>query len=75
MPFAPGQRNLDEDSSPSFCAGRKLGAVEQALLWTLLHEDPGCPSRVLLDQIAQPNFRTLLSKILCPCGVAVLFRH
>jgi hypothetical protein len=53
MQFAPSQRHLDEDSSPSFCAGRKLGAVEQALLWTLLHEDPECPSRVLLDQVAQ----------------------
>ena len=53
MPFAPSQRNLDADASPFFCAGRKLGAVEQALLWTLLHEDPECPSRVLLDQVAQ----------------------
>src|SRR5215831_10196323 len=53
MQCAPSQRHLDEDASPSFCAGRKLGAVEQALLWTLLHEDPECPSRVLLDQVAQ----------------------
>src|SRR5215471_10817713 len=52
MPFAPSQRNLDADASPFFCAGRKLGAVEQALLWTLLHEDPACPSRVLLDKVA-----------------------
>jgi hypothetical protein len=53
MQFAPSQRTLDERSSPSFCAGRKLGEVEQALLWTLLQEDPACPSRVLLDQVAQ----------------------
>jgi hypothetical protein len=53
MPFALGQRNLDEGSSPSFCAGRKLGEVEQALLWTLLHEDPQCPSRVLRDKVVQ----------------------
>src|SRR5262245_16738397 len=52
MQFALSQRNLDEGSSPSFCAGRKLGAVEQALLWPLLHEDPACPSRVLLDKVA-----------------------
>src|SRR5713101_1166105 len=53
MQYAPSQRNLDEDASPSFCAGRKLGEVEQALLWTLLQEDPACPSRVLLDKVAQ----------------------
>ena len=53
MQFAPSQRTLDERSSPSFCAGRKLGEVEQALLWTVLQEDPACPSRVLLDQVAQ----------------------
>jgi hypothetical protein len=64
MQFALSQRNLDEGSSPSFCAGRKLGAVEQALLWTLLHEDPTCPSRVLLDKVA-----TLQSPI------AVSIRH
>jgi hypothetical protein len=34
MQFARNQRNLDEGASPSFCAGRKLGVVEQALLWT-----------------------------------------
>jgi hypothetical protein len=64
MQFALSQRHLDEGSSPSFCAGRKLGAVEQALLWTLLHEDPACPSRVLLDKVA-----TLQSPI------AVSIRH
>src|SRR5712691_13361984 len=53
MPLAPNQRNLAAGSSPSFCAGRKLGEVEQALLWTLLHEDPACPSRALLDKIAR----------------------
>ncbi len=53
MPLTPSQRTLDEDASPSFCAGRKLGEVEQALLWTLLHEDQECPSRVLLDKVGQ----------------------
>jgi hypothetical protein len=53
MHLTPGQRNLTEDSSPAFYAGRKLGEVEQALLWTLLHEDPECPSRGLLDKVAQ----------------------
>jgi len=53
MPLAPSQRTLAEDASPAFDAGRKLGAVETALLWTLLHEAPECPSRVLLDKVAQ----------------------
>jgi hypothetical protein len=53
MHFALCQPNLAEGASPSFCAGRKLGDVEQALLWTLLREDPQCPSRVLLDKVAE----------------------
>ena len=55
MQLALSQRNLDEGSSPAFCAGRKLGEVEQALLWSLLQEDPSSPSRVLLDKIAQTH--------------------
>ena len=46
MPLAPSQRPLAEEASPAFEAGRKLGAVETALLWTLLHATPECPSRV-----------------------------
>lgn len=53
MQLAPSQRHLDACVRPSFCAGRKLGDVEQALLWTLLQEDPACPSRVLLDKVAR----------------------
>jgi len=53
MQLALSQRNLDEGTSPSFCAGRKLGEVAQALLWNLLHEDPSSPSRVLLDKVVQ----------------------
>jgi hypothetical protein len=53
MHLAPSQRTLDEGSSPSFCAGRKLGDVAKALLWTLLHEDPEGPSQVLLNTVAQ----------------------
>lgn len=52
MQLALSQRNRDEGSSPAFCAGRKLGDLEQALLWSLLHEDPSSPSRVLLDKVA-----------------------
>ena len=53
MHLTRSKGTLDEGSSPSCCAGRKLGDVEQALLWTLLHEDPACPTRVLLDKVAQ----------------------
>jgi hypothetical protein len=53
MQLALSQRTLDESPSPAFCAGRKLREVEQALLWTLLHADPECPSRALLDQVAR----------------------
>src|SRR5881398_352748 len=52
MPYAPRQRPLDVGASPSFCAGHKLGEVVQALLWTLLQEEPACPSRALLDKAA-----------------------
>jgi hypothetical protein len=52
MHLAPSQRNLTEDVSPAFSAGRKLSELAQALLWTILHEDPGCQSRVLLDKVA-----------------------
>ena len=50
MPLTRSQRTLDDDRSPDFYAGRKLGEVEQALLWSLLQEEPECPSRVLLDK-------------------------
>ena len=53
MHLAPSQRHLTEDLRPAFSAGRKLSEIAQALLWTLLHENPSSPSRVLLDQVAQ----------------------
>jgi hypothetical protein len=51
MHLAPSQRNLTEDLRPAFSAGRKLSEIAQALLWTMLQEDPGCQSRVLLDKV------------------------
>ncbi len=53
MQLTQSQRTLNDDLRPDFYAGRKLGEVEQALLWSLLHEEPECPSRVLLDKAAQ----------------------
>jgi hypothetical protein len=61
MPLAPEQCNFDADVSPSFCAGRKLRQVEQALLWTLLQEEPECPSRVLLDKAARRQIQIEVS--------------
>ena len=52
MHLAPSKRSLTEDAHPLFCAGRKLSDMDKALLWNLLHEDPECPTRVLLDKIA-----------------------
>ena len=53
MQLIRSQSNLAEEPSPAFYPGRKLSEVEQALLWSVLHEDPECPSRVLLDKISQ----------------------
>jgi hypothetical protein len=61
MQLALRQRTLDEDASPSFCAGRKLGEVEQALLWPLLQEDPACPSQVLLDKAMRQHIPIAVS--------------
>ena len=47
------QRALYDESSPAFCAGRKIGEVEQAHLWKLLNEDTECPSRVLLEKVVR----------------------
>jgi hypothetical protein len=53
MQLPQSQRTLDDNTSPDFYAGRKLGEIEQALLWNLLQKEPECPSRVLLDKAAQ----------------------
>ncbi len=55
MPVALTQPTLNLPSSPSLCAGRKVGDVEKALVFNLLHEEPQCPSRLLLDKIAQSH--------------------
>src|SRR5712691_2932626 len=53
MPLALSKPTLTEGSCPPFEAGRKLGVVEMALVWKVLHEDPQCPSRVVLEKVAQ----------------------
>jgi len=53
MHLAPSKSSLAERPSPPFDAGRKLGEIDKALLWTWLNEAPECPSRVLLGQVAE----------------------
>jgi len=55
MPLALSQHPLTDGASPSFEAGRKRGVVAMALVWQVLHEDPQCPSRVGLAQVAQSH--------------------
>jgi hypothetical protein len=53
MSIALRKPTRPEDASPAFETGRKLGIVEMALMWKVLHEDPQCPSRVVLEKVAQ----------------------
>ena len=53
MSLALSKPTLPESASPPFAAGRKISAVEMALVWKVLHEDPSCPSRVVLAKVAQ----------------------
>jgi hypothetical protein len=53
MHLAPRKHTLAEEAGLPFYAGRKLGDVEQALWWRWLHDHPECPSRVLLDKVAE----------------------
>lgn len=42
-----------DDTRPLFCAGRKVTETHKALLWQLLNDDPNCPSRMVLQAIAE----------------------
>src|SRR4030095_12662765 len=53
MSIALRKPTRPEDASPAFETGRKLGIVEMALMWKVLHADPQCPSRVVLEKVAQ----------------------
>ncbi len=64
MPLALHQPIPFETPSPSFEPGRKLSVVALAVIWQRLDQDPLCPSRVLLDHLAQHQF-----------GVQVSVRH
>jgi len=47
------QSNPVDNSSPEFCAGRKVTETHKALLWQLLNDDPACPSRMVLHKVAE----------------------
>jgi len=47
------QSNPVDDVSPALCAGRKVTEMHKALLWQVLHDDPTCPSRLVLHTIAE----------------------
>jgi hypothetical protein len=53
MPLALSKPTPSPAGNPPFAPGRKLGLVEIAQLWQLLDENPQCPSRVVLDKMAQ----------------------
>jgi hypothetical protein len=53
MSVALSQPPLASQPSPSFCNGRKYTEVEQAMLWTLLQQEPRCTSRDLLARATQ----------------------
>lgn len=53
MFIALNQTTLTAPPSPSFCPGRKFLEVEQAVLWSLLQQDPHCTSPDLLANALQ----------------------
>jgi len=53
MSVTLSQPTLAAPSSPLFCDRRKFSEVEQAVLWTLLQQDPHSTSRDLLAKAAQ----------------------
>jgi hypothetical protein len=53
MSLALSQPKLNPPASPPFCAGRKLRDVEKVLIWQALHDNPQCPSRLVLNQVTQ----------------------
>ena len=55
------QRTPVDDSSPEFCAGRKMTETHKALLWKFLNDDPHCPSRMVLHAIADTQGQIAVS--------------
>src|SRR5207249_2899293 len=66
MHRTPRQHTRAEDAGLPFYAGRTRGDVEHVLVWRWLHDDPACPSRVLLAKVAETR---------TPLPVSVRQRH
>ena len=47
------QSNPADDASPALCAGRKVTETHKALLWRVLHDDPTCPTHMVLHTSAE----------------------
>ena len=58
------QSNPGDAPGPDLCAGRKVTETHKALRWKLLNDDPTCPSRLVLQAIAET-----------PEQMAVTLRH
>lgn len=43
------------DSCPTFSHGKKITHLQHAQLWTVLHDDPTCPTRRVLEKIAETD--------------------
>ena len=47
------QSHPGDAPGPDLCAGRKVTDTHKALLWQFLHDEPTCPSRLVLHAIAE----------------------
>lgn len=50
-----------DDTRGLFCAGRKVTEIHKALLWQFLSDDPNCPSRMVLQAIAEKEVQISVS--------------
>lgn len=49
------------DSCPAFSDGKKITSIQQAHLWSLLTEEPFCPTRRVLEKIAESETPLVIS--------------
>lgn len=61
MQASRSQNKVERETSPSFCAGRKLREIEQQMLWSLLEKEPKCQSRILLLRMAEKQVEIKVS--------------
>jgi len=49
------------DSCPAFSDGKKITSIQQAHLWSMLTEEPACPTRRVLEKIADNDTALVIS--------------